>query len=158
MKNKKNVFSDNRSEINILVYIESFLKENEAIEFLKKADELIGINIYFMPLISDEIELSFETGKYRYCKEGVITSVIMNFKDCGSVVSMHRGVSNDIEDIEIYRLAENSIINGHLVSDLYDYVVVKENLANQDSCNIPVIRLEECRDILRLFLVQRKQF
>ena len=60
MKNKKNVFSDNRSEINILVYTESFLKENEAIEFLKKADELTGINIYFMPLISDEIELSFE--------------------------------------------------------------------------------------------------
>lgn len=158
MKNKKNVFSDNRYEINILVYTESFLKENEAIEFLKKAGELTGINIYFMPLISDEIELSFETGKYRYCKEGVITSVIMNFKDCGSVVSMHRGVPNDIEDIEIYRLAEKSIINGQLVSDLFDYVVVKENLANKDSCNIPVIRLEECRDILRLFLVQRKQF
>lgn len=158
LKNKKNVFSANTSEINILVYTESFLKENEAIEFLKKADELTGINIYFMPLISDEIELSFETGKYSYCKEGVITSVIMNFKDCGSVVSMHRGVPNDIEDIEIYRLAENSIINGQLVSDLFDYVVVKEKLVNKDSCNIPVIRLEECRDILRLFLVQRKQF
>ena len=46
LKNKKNVFSDNRSEINILVYTEGFLKENEAIEFLKKADELTGINIY----------------------------------------------------------------------------------------------------------------
>lgn len=57
MKNKKNVFSDNRYEINILVYTESFLKENEAIEFLKKADELTGINIYFMPLISDEITM-----------------------------------------------------------------------------------------------------
>ena len=57
MKNKKNVFSDNTSEINILVYTESFLKENEAIEFLKKADELTGINIYFMPLISDEITM-----------------------------------------------------------------------------------------------------
>lgn len=56
LKNKKNVFSDNRYEINILVYTESFLKENEAIEFLKKADEFTGINIYFMPLISDEIE------------------------------------------------------------------------------------------------------
>lgn len=57
LKNKKNVFSDNRYEINILVYTESFLKENEAIEFLKKADELTGINIYFMPLISDEITM-----------------------------------------------------------------------------------------------------
>lgn len=57
LKNKKNVFSDNTSEINILVYTESFLKENEAIEFLKKADELTGINIYFMPLISDEITM-----------------------------------------------------------------------------------------------------
>lgn len=56
LKNKKNVFSDNRYEINILVYTESFLKENGAIEFLKKADEFTGINIYFMPLISDEIE------------------------------------------------------------------------------------------------------
>lgn len=57
LKNKKNVFSDNRYEINILVYTESFLKENEAIEFLKKEDELTGINIYFMPLISDEITM-----------------------------------------------------------------------------------------------------
>lgn len=69
LKNKKNVFSDRRSEINILVYTESFLEENEAMQFFKMAAVLKGIKIFLMPLISDEKELSFETGKYRYCKK-----------------------------------------------------------------------------------------
>ena len=69
MKHKGNVFSDSKSEINILVCTRSFLDEKEAIQFFEKADELTGINIYFMPLISEEKKLLFERVSIRSVKK-----------------------------------------------------------------------------------------
>lgn len=158
MQNKRNAFSDNLPEVSVLVHTQDFIKDNGALQYLRNANKIKGIKVYFMPVLSTNTTLSLETGKYTHFKDGLITSVVLDFADCGCVVSMHSDISVNIDDKEIYRLAEKSIINGELVTDLFDYVVVRTNFANKEKCNVPVVSLEQCKEILRLFLVHRKQF
>lgn len=156
--NKKNVFSDNVDGISILVHTEEFLNDSEVLEYFCNANKLTKIRIYFMPVLSKKDDCKLNVGEYSYFTEGLFTNVVISFADCSSVVSIHHHLPKNISDIDIYRLSEENILNGQLVSDLFDYVVTKNKFTGEEKCDIPVISLERCKEILRLFLVQRKQF
>lgn len=155
---KKNVFSDNKEAISILVYTEKFLKDSAALKFFCNANKIPQIRIYFMPVLSKQKDCKLTVGEYSHFKHGVFTNVVINFVDCSGVVSIHNYLPENIDDIEIYKLTEKSIIHGQLVSDLFDYVVTRDFFPEQEECNIPVISLETCKELLRVFLVQKKQF
>lgn len=53
---------------------------------------------------------------------------------------------------------ENRKINGRIKAELFDYIVCEEQEKKKDSCLTPVISYAECKEILRLFLVERKEF
>jgi len=155
---KKNVFSNNVENISILVYTENFLNDSEALNFFCNANKIPKIRIYFMPVLLKQKDYKLTVGEYSHFKHGIFTNVVINFADCSGVVSIHNNLPENIDDIEIYRLSEDSIIHGQLVADTFDYVVTKRGLPEQEKCDIPVISLEKCKELLRLFLVQRKQF
>lgn len=155
---KKNVFSDNKEAISILVYTEKFLNDSVALKFFCNANKIPKIRIYFMPVLSNQKDCKLMVGEYSHFKHGVFTNVAINFVDCSGVVSIHNHLPENIDDIDIYKLSEKDIIHGQLVSDLFDYVVTRDFFPEQEECDIPVISLERCKELLRLFLVQRKQF
>ncbi len=154
---KKNVFSDNAQSISILVYTEKFLKDSAALKFLCNANKISPIRIYFMPILSNQYDCNLMVGKYSHFKQGALTQVEISFIDCSSVVSIHNYLSEDMDESDIYRLSEESIIHGQLTSDMFDYVIAEE-ISEQEKYNVPVISLERCKELLRLFLVQKKQF
>lgn len=155
---KKNVFSDNANRISILVHTEKFLDDSSALEFLCNANKLSHIHIYFMPVLTEQKTFNLNIGKYSYFKDGIFTNVVINFADYSGVISIHHHLQEDMKDIDIFRLSEESIINGQLASDQFDYVVTREVFTDQEKCDIPVIMLERCKEILRLFLVNGKQY
>ena len=70
LQNKKNVFSDNLPEVSVLVYTQDFIKDNGALQYLRNANKIKGIKVYFMPVLSTNTTLSLETGKYTHFKDG----------------------------------------------------------------------------------------
>ncbi|MFQ6794628.1 MAG: hypothetical protein ACLRT4_17865 [Thomasclavelia sp.] len=155
---KKNVFSDNTKNISILVYTENFLDDCAALNFFCNANKLRKIQIYFMPVLSKQKNCELILGEYSHFNFKAFTNVVISFKDCSGVITIHRDLPKDIDDKEIYKLAEDNIIHGQLVSDMFDYVVTKKGFSDQEKCDISVISLERCKEVLRLFLVQRKEF
>ena len=155
---KKNVFSNNVENISILVYTENFLNNSSAIKFFSNVNKIPQIRIYFMPVLSKQKVCSLTVGEYSHFSHGVFTNVAIKFPDCSEVVSIHRNLPENIDDIDIYRLSEDNIIHGQFVSDTFDYVVTERGLLEHEKCDIPVISLERCKELLRLFLVQRNQF
>lgn len=155
MKNK-NVFSDNAEYISILVYTENFLNDSVALNFFCNANKIPNIRIYFMPILSKQKECNLIVGKYSHFNHGVFTNVVINFEDCSEVINSYKNISMNIDDL--YRLTEDNIIHGQFVSETFDYIVTTRALAEQEKFDIPVISLEKCKELLRLFLVQRKQF
>lgn len=154
----KNVFSDNAEEIAILVYTEKFLNDSDALSFFCNANKISRIRIYFMPVLAKSKDCQLPVGEYSYFKDRVFTNVIIKFNDCSGVVSIHKRLPQNMDDTAIYRLSEKNIINGQLASEMFDYIVTKDFFPEQEQCDIPVISLEQCKEVLRLFLVQRKQF
>lgn len=155
---KKNVFSDNAETISILVYTEKFLNDSVALDFFCNVNKISRIRIYYMPLLSKQKDCGLMLGEYSHYKHGVFTNVTINFGDCSSVVSMHNHLPENIDDIDIYKLSEENIVHGQLLTDLFDYIVSRDFFPEQEKCDIPVISLERCKEILRLFLVHRKEF
>jgi len=155
---KKNVFSDNVDTISILVHTEKFLGDNPTLDFLCNANKLSQIRIYFIPVLSEQENCKVDIGEYSYFKYGVFTNVTLHFADCSSVISVHNHLPEDIKDIDIYRLSEENIVKGQLISNQFDYVVTKDVFSDQEKCDIPVISIERCKELLRLFLVKKKQY
>ena len=155
----KNVFYNNSSSINVLVYTADFIDDSDTIIYFRNANKIKGINIYFMPLLSGKKLEAVDQGSYLCIREGAINKIVVKFKDYQSnAVFMHPFDDCSVWDEQkIFELAEKNIINGGINSDKFDYIVVKQK-NNVKQAHIPAISASQCADILRLFLVQRKWF
>ena len=69
---RRNIFSDNSSQVSIFVYTESFLDEEPSFLYFNNARKLDGIQIYYMPVLDNQNrQLPIVTGAYRsWCQEG----------------------------------------------------------------------------------------
>ncbi len=109
-----------------------------------------------MPIISDGNENHFETGAYKHHREQTMVLSSLSFPLCSSIVSIHHTVNIDATDAELSMLTEKSILQGKIVSDLFDYIVTGNEAPVSGS--VPVVDLTRCKEIMRLFLVHKGMF
>ena len=154
-----NIFSNNLSQISVLVYTESFLGDEPSFTYFHNAGKLEGIHIYYMPVVGDaKGSLSVETGVYRnFCQEGRIFTVIQ-FPQCSEVVYTYNAAEPGKTVHDNNRLAEEQILQGESPLELFHYVVAADKWCKGHAGDSSVISFSTCKEILRLFLVNRKDF
>ena len=153
---KCNVFSDDKSQLSVLVHTASFVSSPEKIQYFNDANKLKSIRVFFMPIISVRNENRFETGEYKHHREQTMVLSSLSFPLCSSIVSIHHTVKLDATDAELSMLTEENILQGKIASDLFDYIVTGS--AFTASGNVPVVDFARCKEIMRLFLVYKGTF
>lgn len=154
-----NIFSNNLSQISVLVYTESFLNDASSFTYFHNAGKLEGIHIYYMPVVGDANgSFPVETGVYRsFCQEGR-TFTAIQFPQCSEVVYTHNAAGSSKTEHENNRLAEERILQGESPLELFHYVVASDQWCKSHAGDSWVISFSTCKEILRLFLVNRKRF
>ena len=153
-----NVFSNNSDTISILVHTESYLKNISALEFLVNANKLKRINVYFLPVLSRDVDVPVTTGSYTNIKVNCRVHTSINFKNYSEIIHIHKYSTNELDEEAYYKETEEHIVNGEISTDTFNYIVV-ENKEDQDDINaIPVIDFDTCKEVLRLFLIHKKDF
>lgn len=154
-----NIFSNNLSQISVLVYTESFLGDELSFTYFHNAGKLEGIHIYYMPVVGDANgSFLVETGVYRsFCQEGR-TFTAIQFPQCSEVVYTHNAAGSSKTEHENNRLAEERILQGESPLELFHYVVASDQWCKSHARDSWVISFSTCKEILRLFLVNRKRF
>ena len=148
---QRNVFSD-KTEISLLIHTQSYLENGAALKYLSDADKLEGINIFFMPMLNGNVS-NLPLGRYIHNRESNRTFSILKFPQCSGVVKIHNMPDAQISDVEYCESTEQSILQGQCVSNLFDYIVTEKSAPDPFDCEIPVISLSECREILRLRMI-----
>lgn len=156
--NDNNVFSSHSETISVLVHTESFFNDIIALDWFMNANKLKSINIYFMPILADDIDVPVVTGVYTNNEVGCRVQTSIVFDDCSSVLYVHGYSKNNFDDETYYAETEKYVIKGDLSTDMFDYIVVKNKENQNDGNVIPVLDFNECKEVLRLFLVYKKDF
>lgn len=151
------IFDSNKNEITILVHTESILKDPDTIDFLLTANKLSAISILFMPVINPQSEIPFQTGKYTYefSEKTVTLSLVF------SKVTVFRACFNKnlYQLSELEKIAETCILNGNFSSPHIDYILSDQiKTPPINGSKIQIVSVKQCREILRLFLVNTKQY
>ncbi len=156
---RKNIFSDNLSQVSILVYTESFLDEETSFLYFNNAGKLDDIQVYYMPLLDKgNRRLSVVTGLYRsWCQENR-TFTAIEFPQCSGIVNGYYPANPDKTDYDNGKLAEESILQGESYCNLFNYVVCSDEWCKRHKEYKSVISFSNCKEILRLFLVWKKRF
>ena len=156
---RRNIFSDNSSQVSIFVYTESFLDEEPSFLYFNNARKLDGIQIYYMPVLDNQNrQLPIVTGAYRsWCQEGR-TFTAIEFPQYSGIVNAHYPANSDRTDYDNNKLAEEKILQDESFSNLYDYVVCSDKWCQTHRNFRSVISFSECKEVLRLFLIMKKRF
>lgn len=145
----------NKPIITLLIHTESFLDDLDSLQYLYNASKYKDINIYFMPVINTK-KTKIETGKYNHFKCNGFLETSISFSDWSSVICIHGKSNLNLSEAELDSLAEKSILSGEMASDVIDFIV--SNNSPQNANNMLVVPLFKCKEILRLFLINKKEF
>lgn len=155
----KNIFSNNSDQVSLLIYTESFLEEDASFLYFNNANKLNIIQVFYMPLLcTPSHDLPVLTGTYRsWCQDNRnFTSII--FPECSGIVSEYYPANPDATDFDNNKLAEKNLLMGNSFSDLFDYIVCSDSWCQRHKDFVAVISFSECKEILRLFLIMKKNF
>lgn len=154
-----NVFSSPSETISILVYTQSFLCDYGAYQYFKNADRLESIKVYFMPLlITPDKSPAINTGIYKHTPEGnsIRTSVV--FSDCSGYAYFSPNTPQRKTDEELSKIAEEIMLRNPFHPLSFDYTVASDVWCYEHKGYDNVKSFSEVKEILRLFLVNKKEF
>jgi len=152
-----NIFSDSVETLRILVHTESFINNPEALRYFANAGMLPNVRIYFLPLLSFDLPTNMTTAMYEHHYNGCLTHSTIICSDCRAVAAVYREKEQP-EKHELDTRVEKSILAGNIACDLFHYVVVDDTVPYGDTNDVPVICLQQAREILRLFQVVKKTY
>lgn len=145
----------NKQNITLLIHTESFLDDVESLQYFYNANKYKDINIYFMPVINTN-KSKIETGKYNHFKSNGFWVTSIYFPNWSSVICIHGRSNLNLSVAELDSLTEKSILSGEIANDTIDFIVSNNNPQNTN--NMPVVSLSKCQEMLRLFLINKKEF
>ncbi len=155
---EKNAFSEMPARISMLVYTQSFICDKESFQYFCNANLLKGIRIHYMPLLDEHSELlPIKTGKYIHTPEENAITTTIEFSDCVSGLCVTSNIPQIKTEDELNEIAEKCILNNRL-NDLFDYIVASDAWCERHKEYDNIISYSEVKDILRLFLIQKKDF
>ena len=141
----------------MLVYTQSFICDKESFQYFKNAGLLKKISIYYMPLLDKQGKLlPIETGYYKHTPEENAIRTSIEFSDCASGLFVSSNVPQKTED-DLDEKAEKCILHNRL-NNLFDYIVASDAWCEDHEEYDNIVSYSEAKDILRLFLIQKKDF
>lgn len=143
--------------VTLLIHTESFLNDTNALEYFYNANKLDNIKIYFMPVIN-RTDTNIFTGKYNHFKSNGFNVTSIKFPDISFVLCLHGKCSTDLTESQLDLMTEQSILRGETADDVLDFIVTNSVSTQDVKCSTPIISLSECKEILRIFLVNKKEF
>lgn len=155
---EKSIFEKSTCNVTILVYTKSFLCQKNSFLYFENANKLNSIQIYYMPLLcASSKKLPISTGIYKnnVNNNRVFTSI--QFSTLSTVVSTEYPADNSKTDAYFNQKAEAEILSGQ-APDLFDYVVCSDEWCVEHKDHKFPVSFSECKEILRLFLVAKKDF
>lgn len=150
-----NVFSNHADTISILVHTESYLKDTSVLGWFVNANKLKNINVYFMPVLAWDVDVPVITGNYANIIVNGRVHTSINFQNHSEIIYVHKYSTNESDENIYYKETEKYILNGDISTDMFNYIIA-ENINCENS--IPVLDFDECKEVLRLFLVHKKDF
>ena len=142
----------------MLVYTQSFIYDKDSFLYFKNANLLKSIRIYYMPLlVKHNKSLPIETGYYKHTLEENTIRTSIEFSDCVSGLFVTSNEPQRKEDDALNKMAEKCILHNRL-SDLFDYIVASDTWCEGHSEYKNITSYTEAKNILRLFLIQKKDF
>ena len=146
------------SIISMLVYTQSFICDNDSFLYFRNANLLKRIRIHYMPLLDKHGKsLPIETGYYKHTSEQNAIRISIEFSDCASGVFISSNVPREESEDELNDIAEKCILHNRL-HELFDYIVASDAWCEEHEEYDNIISYSEAKDILRLFLIQKKDF
>lgn len=142
----------------MLVYTQSFVCDKDAFLYFKNANLLQRISICYMPLLDKhKISLPIETGHYKHTSEENAICISVEFSVCTRGVFVSSNTPQNKTENELNEIAEKCILHNRL-NDLFDYIVASDAWCEEHEEYDNIISYSEAKDILRLFLIQKKEF
>lgn len=151
-------YSEAHERISMLVYTQSFMCDKDSFLYFKNANLLKSIRIYFMPLLDKhDKSLPIETGYYKHTSEENVIRISIEFSDCARIVFVSPNAPQNKTEDELNEIAEKCILHNRF-NDLFDYIVASDAWCEEHEEYDNIISYSEAQDILRLFLIQKKDF
>lgn len=156
---KTNVFSDHAESISILVYTQSFLCDLGSFDYFNNANRLNSIHVYFMPLLETPDKLPpVKTGIYKHVPEEKAICSYAVFSDCTGRMYLSSNTPQRKTDEELSKIAEEVMLHHPFHPLTFDYTVASDSWCEDHKDYNCVTPYSEAKDILRLFLVNKKEF
>ena len=153
----RSVFDRDQKKITILVHTESIINDPGAIEYLISANRLSAISVLFMPIIHSSDLVLCEMGSYVFdCGEHSQTMSLV-FPE-GKTVFRYTLGADEKSHQEMKEIAERHILSGSFSSSMIDYIVTNSENTVKTEPDIPILNVQQCQEILRLFLVHTSQY
>lgn len=147
-----------QNDIVILVHTQSYIENERAISYFQNASKLPGIQILYMPLLKGVTDRII-TAKYKHHVEGRIAYTELETSKLCTMINTYSEVLGEINEQNCNEYAEKSLLRGKCRSVLFDYIIAENQEAtNIFDCDVHVISLAECKEMLRLLLVSRNDF
>lgn len=153
-----NVFSNNADTISILVHTESYLDDTSVLEWFVNANKLKGINVYFMPVLTTDVKVPVTTGTYVNITANGRVHTSIELDDFSGILYVHKYSNIELDDEIYFEETEKHVIKGDISFDMFNYIVFENKENINDKNGVPVLDFEECKAVLRLFLVHKKDF
>ena len=156
---KTNVFSEHAESISILVYTQSFFCDPESFDYFKNANLLNSIHVYFMPLLGTPDKVPpVKTGIYKHVPEENAICSYAVFSDCTGRAYLSSNTPQRKTDEELSIIAEEVMLRHPFHPLTFDYTVASDSWCEEHKDYSNVTPYSEAKDILRLFLVNKKEF
>ncbi len=155
----KNVFSEPSDVITVLVHTKSFLSDSNSLHYFNNANRLKSIRIYYMPISGrpeEDIQVNMGVYKHTEIAHAIYTSIEFSDYSVSVCVFPNSPGGNAYEELD--EIAEDAILRNMSCSQLFDYIVASDTWCKKHSDYNGVISFSEIQEILRLFLINKKQF
>lgn len=158
MKNR-NVFSDNSNAITMLIYTQTFLTEDNAIQYFTNANLLKNIKIYYMPLlVKPEKPLSIETISYIHRPEGNAICNAIEYPGFSRLIGYTSNIPCRKSEDELNKMTEDFLLHNRIDPQIFDYVVASDGWCNVHPEYDCILPYSKAKEILRLYMVNSKQY
>ena len=155
---ESNVFSEMPEKITMLVYTQSFLGDKDSFLYFNNADLLRSIRIRYMPLLDKHgTSLPIETGYYKHTPDENEICTSIEFSDCAIRLFASSIFPPQKTEDELNELAETYILHNRL-NNIFDYIIASDVWCEEHEEHDNIVSYSEAKDILRLFLIQKKDF
>ena len=160
MKPQKESFID-KKRLSILVFTESFVQDNSALQYLIGMSSYQQFEVRFMPLL-DQTKLDIEPiGKYVLIHEGKQISVVLEYPDANSLLGFYNVGLDGVEDpseLEIQKWAQKQILEGKERALPADIVVVSDDYGDNNYDTETVFLFSRFKDFIRHYLIFHKNY